>query len=219
MGAHKDVADVQAGRIYAGLTSADRVTNRRERLLEAGLQIMGTPELAPITVRKVLEHSGVAPRYFYESFADLDALQLAVFDQLIEEAEERAVQAMVTAPRRPSLRIRAVLTEMVDLLLDDPRKGRVLLMEPITSPLLGPRFSDEVRRFAGLLARHSPAVWRGEDAGSRPVRITAQFALGGFAATMTAVLTDSVPAGREALIDDLTALFLGLGTTFERLTR
>ncbi len=208
---------VTEGRIYGGQTPADRAAARRARLLDAGLQVLGTPDLGPVTVRKVIDESGLAPRYFYDHFTDLDQLQLAVFDQLITEAEHLAKLAMVTAAPRSRDRIRAVLEAMVDLMLDDPRKGRVLLMQPATSPVLGPRFHAEVQRFADLLARYSPAAWRGADPHSRPVRVTAQFAIGGFTAALTAVLADGVPVDRRLLVDDLTMLFIGLGTAFHNL--
>jgi AcrR family transcriptional regulator len=199
------------------MTSTERADGRRSRLLDAALDLMGNPELGPPTVRKVLSRSGVAPRYFYDYFSDLDDLQRAVFRMLTAEAEQRGTAAMVAAPARTTTRTRAVLAAMVDLLLNDPRKGFVLLVEPLHSPVLGPLFATELRRFAGLLATYSPAVWRGEDPDSRAVLVTTQFALGGFAATMSAALIGQIPADRDRLVDELTVLFLGVGSTFRRL--
>lgn len=209
---------ITEGRVYGGMTSAARAQDRRSRLLDAALDMMGNPELGPPTVRKVLSRSGVAPRYFYDHFADLDELQVAVFGLLTTEAEQRATAAMRAAPRGAAARTRAVLSTMVDLLLDDPRKGHVLIVEPLNSPVLGPVYAADLRRFAGLLASYSPAVWRGEDPESRAVLVTTQFALGGFAATMNAVLTGELPDDRNRLVDELTALFLGVGSTFRRLS-
>lgn len=211
--------DRAEGRFYAGMTSADRSADRRVRLLAVGLDLMGTPALGPITVRKVLAQSGLAPRYFYDHFTDLNELQLAVFNQLVEEAEHLAKRAMVTAAHNPRARTRAVLDAMVNFMLDDPRKGRVLLIEPMTSLVLGPCFMAEQRRFAGLLARYSPAVWDGEDAAANPVKHTTQFAIGGFATVMAAVMAEGPPEDRTPLLEDLTTMFVGLGATYKYLSR
>ncbi len=200
------------------MTSAERDEDRRSRILEAALDLMGDPQLGQPTVRKVLSHSGVAPRYFYNYFSDLDELQLAVFGMLTAEAERRAVAAMLAAPRRTAARVRDVLSAMIDLLLDDPRKGRVLLVEPLHSHVLGPAYATELHRFASLLAHYSPAVWRGEDVESQAVITTTRFALGGFAATMSAALTGELHSDRDRLVDDLTALFLGVGSTFRQMS-
>jgi AcrR family transcriptional regulator len=204
--------------VYGGMTSTERAEDRRSRMLDAALDLMGSPELGPPTVRKVLSRSGVAPRYFYDHFTDLDELQLAVFAMLAAEAEQVGTAAMLAAPRRTAARTRAGLAALADLLLDDPRKGRVLVVEPLRSPVLGPAYATQLRRFASLLANYSPAVWRGENPESRAVLVTTQFALGGFAATMTAVLTGELPDDRKRLVDELTALFLGVGSTFRRLS-
>lgn len=211
--------DRVGGRFYGGMSSAHRSADRRTRLLAAGLHLMGTPALGPITVRKVLEQAGLAPRYFYDHFTDLGELQLAVFKQLAEEAEHLAKHAMVTAAYSPQARIRAVLEAMVNFMLDDPRKGRVLLVEPMTSSVLGPCFIAEQQRFAGLLARYSPAVFNGEDATADPVKRTTQFAIGGFAAVMAVVMAEGCMQDRELLVDDLATIFVGLGVAYQHLSR
>src|SRR3546814_8101517 len=60
-------------RSYGGVDGALRVAQRREALIEAGLELMGSAE-PELTVRGVCKKAGVAARYFYESFTDRDAL-------------------------------------------------------------------------------------------------------------------------------------------------
>lgn len=209
---------ITPGRIYAGSTPAEREKDRRARLLAAGLEVMGSGEPV-ITVRKIVDQSAVSPRYFYDHFAGIEELQIAVFEALLAEAEELAISAMLVAPRGPRHRIRAVIAAMVNFLLDDPRRGRVLLVTPIASPVLGPRYSQAVRRFAGLLAKYSPAVWRGAEPASGTVERTARFAMGGFAAAMASAIAGENDLDRESLVDDLTTLFLAVGKAYNGLGR
>lgn len=203
---------VTEGRTYGGLTAEDRATARRMRFLEAGLDVMGARDQA--SVRKVLVRSKLAPKFFYEEFAGLEELEAAVFDSVVAEAETKALAALARAPRGSRARIRAVLSAMTDLLLDDPRKGRILLVPP---PHLLTRRSDEITRFAGLIAEHSKAVWRGHEAEFHGVSVSTMFAMGGFTETLTAVLDGRLEIDREVLVDDLTELFLGTGSAFRRM--
>ncbi|HET7735452.1 MAG TPA: hypothetical protein VFK52_05730 [Nocardioidaceae bacterium] len=208
---------ITAGRTYAGQSAADRAAERRARLLDATLDLLGSREA--LSVRGVIERSGVAPRYFYEEFDDLGDAQVALFRTLVTEAEHRALAALATAPRRARDRIRAVLSEMVALMLDDPRRGRVLLLESLGSETLGALRAAELRRFAGLLVTHSGAAIDGRETSSSSVVRTAAFAMGGFTETLSEVLQTGGEVDREDLVDDLTELFLGTGWALRRMRR
>lgn len=199
----------QGARRYGGRAAEERVAERRARLLAAGLELMGTRGVAGTTVRGVAEESGLAARYFYESFPNVEALQLAVFEQIAAEAAARSLGALATTPAGTPARTRAVLAEMVDLLLEDPRKGRVALIESITSPVLGPRVLEESRRFAGMLAATTSAGDPGVAPEGLPVevRLRAQFLIGGVAHTLGAALQGDIVVERERLVDVLVDLF------------
>ncbi|GAA1507293.1 TetR/AcrR family transcriptional regulator [Nocardioides humi] len=203
----------ESARRYGGRAAAERVAERRARLLAAGLELMGTRGVAGATVRGVAEESGLAARYFYESFPSIEALQLAVFEQIAAEAAARSVAALATAPEGVEgveERTRAVLAEMADLFLEDPRKGRIALLESITSPVLGPRVLEESRRFAGMLAATASS---GDPAGSPeglPVELLlrARFLIGGVAHALGAALQGDLDVERDRLVDVLVELFL-----------
>ncbi len=83
----------------------------------------------------------------------IEALHLAVYDTVIEESARRSVTGTGRGATRYELaRTRAVLSELVDLILADPRKGRILvLLETTASPALGRRSLQESSRFAGMV--------------------------------------------------------------------
>jgi hypothetical protein len=132
-------------------------------------------------------------------------------------AEERGLAALRAPARGPRPRIRAVLAAMVDLMLEDPRRGRVVLIEALGAPALGERRLAEVQRFAGLLGFHSAQALGGRESGSRAARVTSQFAVGGFAETMALVLQGQLVIDRDDLVNDFTELFVGLGPSFSRM--
>jgi AcrR family transcriptional regulator len=205
-------------RDYGGLPASERVAERRERLLAAGLQLLGTAGVGGLTVRGVIEESGLAPRYFYESFDNVEELQVAVFNRVAGEVEVVAREAILTAPRNARARIHAVITGVVHLLTEDSRKGRIILVASLGSPRLAPLRTEQVNRFAALLAVQSRNVWRDRAADSHAVVTTSHFAVGGFAEILAAVLEGRITVDVSVLVEDLTELFLGTGVAFRRMS-
>src|SRR4051794_9638175 len=89
-------------RSYGGVSAADRVAERRKRVMAAGLDLFGTHGYTATGVKDVCRAAGVTDRYFYESFADRKALFLAVFDSRIEQLLEIVVAAVAAAGPAPA---------------------------------------------------------------------------------------------------------------------
>lgn len=140
-----------AARGWAGTSLADRRADRRARLLEVGLDLLGTQGSAAVTVRSVCRLARLTDRYFYENFADRDALLLAVYDRVAEEAGTAIVAAVADTGPDPERTARAAIEAFLAVLVDDPRKGRVLLLEPLTDPTLGVRGSVASAMFVDLV--------------------------------------------------------------------
>jgi AcrR family transcriptional regulator len=141
---------------WAGTTLADRQAERRNTLLDVGLELLGTQGSAAVTVRSVCRLAKLTDRYFYENFADREALLLAVYDRVATEASEALLAAVADAPAELTARSRAAVEAFLGVLTDDPRKGRVLLLEPLTDATLGmrgvalsPMFAELVRAQLG----------------------------------------------------------------------
>ena len=98
---------------------------------------------------------------------------------------------------------------MVDLLLEDPNKGRLLLLEAQTSPILADRVRQETLRFAGMLAATATTGDPLTDAELIPAetRLAAQFLIGGMSAAVASVLRGDIGIDRDALTETLVMLF------------
>src|SRR6202022_421569 len=92
---------VTSTRPYRGIKPDDRRAERRARLLDAGLSILGS-EAGPeaVTVRGVCRQSGVSARYFYESFSDGDVFVGAVSDGVTAALAAPTQAAVTAAPPR-----------------------------------------------------------------------------------------------------------------------
>ena len=123
-----------AGRAYGGVSLDERISERRARLVEAGIELFGTKGLRATTVRSVCAAAGLTDRYFYESFATLEALLQAVYQALMD-----GLRARMSAPVPASARGRADAAEVerrftagYELWFEavrDPRFARIVLAE------------------------------------------------------------------------------------------
>lgn len=147
-----------AQRIWAGTTLADRRATRRRQFIDAGLELLGSDGTAAVSVRAACRTARLTERYFYENFADRDALLLAVYESVAEEARDALVDAVAAAPQRTEDLVRAAVTAFVELIIDDPRKGTVLLLAPLTDPALTRRGSELLPAFTALIQDQLPAT-------------------------------------------------------------
>ena len=68
---------VTALRTYAGEQGDERIARRREQLMDAALEVLGSDDGGALTVRGVCREAKLTARYFYESFDSADDLVAA----------------------------------------------------------------------------------------------------------------------------------------------
>lgn len=137
---------------WAGTTLSARRADRRRRFLDAALDLLGTRGSAAVSVRSVCREAQLTDRYFYENFADRDALVGAVYDELAREAGEVLIGAVAAVPGEDYEPVaRAAVEAFLDYLAADPRRGRVLLQEPLADPALAARGIELSPAFATII--------------------------------------------------------------------
>jgi AcrR family transcriptional regulator len=115
---------------------------RRDELVAAGVQLLGGPSGPAVTVRAVCRQAELTERYFYESFADRDEFVRAVYDDVCARAMSALTSA--TTPRE-------AVEQFVALMVDDPVRGRVLLLAPAVEPVLVHSGAQWMPNFIDLL--------------------------------------------------------------------
>lgn len=143
-------------RTWGGSTLTDRRATRRGQLLESGLDLLGAETGSTVSVRAVCRGARLTERYFYESFADREDFVLAVYEHVASTAHHALTESVRDAPAEPEARAAAAVTAFVELMVDDPRKGRVLLLAPITDPALSTRGVQLIPTFAELIREELP---------------------------------------------------------------
>lgn len=187
--------------IYRGTSAEQRREQRRRRLLDAALDIIGTRGWASTTVRGVCERAKVGPRFFYESFPDLDALAAAVHDEIIDIAVRSSLDALAAAPDGIAAKTRAAVTAILTSLIDDPRRARVAFAEAHGSETLMRRRAAAMRTIADVVADQERALLDPPPGSDTLVRAVSLMITGGAAELVLAWLDGGMDISREELID------------------
>ncbi len=140
-------------RRYGGVLPEERQRVRRVRLLEGGLEVFGTKGYHAATVREVCVAAQLTERYFYESFKTLPQLFLAVYAELAEQLMTRTLQVMAKAEPTPLGLLEPAMRVFLEFVRDDPRRGRVMLMDSLA-------VNAEVAELSGATARDYSAMLR-----------------------------------------------------------
>lgn len=197
---------VKAG-TYRGMSAERRVADRRTRLIEATLEVWGRDGGPRVTMTRICIEAGLTERYFYESFDGLEAALTAVMDDIAAQIAERSVAALASAEGGAHDRVRAGIGAFVEILTDDPRKGRVAIVESLSIDALRPHRAELLRQFAELSAREARELYGAEAWGEAEGRLAATMFIGGVAELVTAWIDGTVRASPDDIVDAATHHF------------
>jgi AcrR family transcriptional regulator len=184
---------------WSGVPLEDRQVLRRDELIAAGVQLLGGEGGPAVTVRAVCRETGLTERYFYESFTDRDEFVRAVYDDVCARAMSALMSA--TTPRE-------AVERFVALMVDDPVRGRVLLLAPAVEPVLVRSGAEWMPSFIDLLQRKLTQI--GDHVRQKMI---ATSLIGGLTALFTAYLDGRLAASREQFIDYCVEMLLSRATT------
>ncbi|MBB3037531.1 TetR/AcrR family transcriptional regulator [Hoyosella altamirensis] len=194
-------------KVWAGTTLEERRAERRRNLMEAALSLIGDEGCTAVTVRSVCRKAGLTDRYFYENFNGRDDLVVTTFDEVAVEALTLLRDSISSLPDDSlETRARTIVNAFLSFAIDDPRKGRLLLVEPLAEKALtgvGVTFGPTITK---LMRAQFPA---GTDRPSRTSRaMTALGLTGSLGALFSAWLAGTLRVTRDELTDHCVILIL-----------
>jgi AcrR family transcriptional regulator len=193
-------------RSYRGVAQPERVAARRDALIEAGLDSLHDDGLSGASVRSICARARLTPRYFYENFADLDELLVAVVDAVAAEVATAALAAMADASPDLLAQVRALVDAGYGVVAQDRRNATALLVAAAGHGPLVDRRQRIVLDYVDLALAHLPALGA---FGDRPAaRATALFLMGGSVELIGAVLSGTLRLSRQRVVDRLSALWV-----------
>jgi len=198
------VSDSEQRRSWAGSTMDERRAQRREQLIRAARDLLGTGET--VSVRAVCRAARLTERYFYESFEDRDALVIAAYERASQEAVAAVAQAVAASDGSPEAVARAAVRVAVEQVVDDPARGHVLIVAPLTNPILFEKREELAPILTGLIREQLP---------SRTSESERDMVALGIAGALTQIfysyLTGRLVVEREAFVEHCVRLLLSAG--------
>lgn len=193
---------------WNGLSTEERQRERRRLLVDAAFELLATEGSAGTTVRAVCAHARLNPRYFYESFTDLDELVVAVYDDVLRQLQRRVGAAVADAEDDDDA-MRASVEATVRFVDEDRRRGRILYIEALGNEALNRR---RVQSGAGLveLVQQDHSRRDGDRHDPRIGRLGAAVLVGGFTEVLVGWLDGRIQLPTEELVADATEVFLAI---------
>jgi AcrR family transcriptional regulator len=184
------------------MSAEDRQADRRRRLLESCLDVVGDLGVAGTTVDRVCAEASLTKRYFYESYADLDALLLAAADELFTETLRRMQDVVAAHPGEDHTH--GVVLTLVDVLSEDPRVAR-LYAECPSHPVLRARREEAITAFTTFVATDVLAPPAVPITDARRL-IATRMLVAGTTDLVTSWLAGDIEADRDAIVETIERL-------------
>ncbi len=204
---------------WRGVPLDERQAERRRILVDAAFELLGTVGVAGTTVRGVCEAAQLNPRYFYESFDDLDALLVAVFNRTAQAGLAVILEAVAsTRDDDAIITTRAVMNSFLRFITDDPRRAQVLYVAGLGNEALARRRLEAMIEMAELIAS-------GRSTDEEPihpdpvVEVAASLVVGGMSELVITWLHGRVDLTLDELIDDASVLFVAVGDAAARIAQ
>lgn len=127
---NSDIDVISSGpKIYRGQNAEERIGERRKRLIEVGIELYGAQGFRATSVKMVCLAAGLTERYFYESFANGEALLCETCTVIMDGMRQQAAEAMEQVGDSVSERVRVAAHTYFSALLAHPAAGRITLFE------------------------------------------------------------------------------------------
>jgi AcrR family transcriptional regulator len=204
---------------WSGLDQDERRARRRALLLDAAFDLLGTEGAAATTVRAVCQKAELNARYFYESFEDIDALLIAVYDHVLEGLHAATASVAASPDMAPLMVARIGLDAIVRFIDEDRRRARILYVEAVSNPALNRhRRESDIAAIATLeeAAVEAAGSW---PEGERVSAIGAAMLIGGMSEVLIDWIDGRIDVTRDQLVEDLAVLALALGEATEKIAR
>lgn len=199
-------------RTYGGQSADARRLARRVRLLDAAIEVIADDAWRTVTVDRLCADAGLNKRYFYESFATLDDVAAAAVDDIADDVRTATVNVAAHRADEPlDQQARAVVDALVRALVEDPRRGRILLGGVAGSVALHEHRGAVMRGLTAVLVSHARSVHGVELEKDPLAEVAPAFIVGGTADAILAYLDGRARMSLDSLVTALTTLWLITG--------
>jgi AcrR family transcriptional regulator len=180
-------------------------------LLDAAFDLIAQRGAGQLRIERICQAAGLNKRYFYESFADLDAAIVGVLDRLAGESIAITLAAMDRCDGSTAELTRAGIETLVRHLTDDPRRARVLFGETPAGEATAPHRAEAIHQIVGAASARGRSMHHLGDTPDPVIDLASAVLVGGTSQAVLDWLDGRLHGDLDAFIDDLVALWVVLG--------
>lgn len=204
-----------AHKLYRGQSAAERIAERRQRLIETAIALYGSAGFRATSVKTICLAAGLTERYFYESFANGEALLCAAYTQITDNLRLQALAAMALCNDTLEQRAKAAAEAYFAGIQDDPAAGRVILFEMEgVSATVDAHFVQELSKTTELFLEWFFSEAQEENGNPLHARIMAQGAVGALYQIAKEWIRSGFALSTEVMAQHMQVLFLGIRAAY-----
>lgn len=143
--------------MWNGRNTADRQQERRQRLLEAGIEIMGTGGVQSVNVRAICREAKISERHFYEAFANKNDFVIAVYNAVVEDAFS-ILAAATDGSSDMETTLAQLIGAWIDFVHQDSRRGRIIAVEAAANRALAQRGREVAATMLQFFLSHTTSA-------------------------------------------------------------
>lgn len=200
------VSETEVTRPYRGVPAEERRAERRAKLITALLDLLAEGGMESVSIRAVSDRAQLTRRYFYENFADLDALLAAAFDEVNAEIVTALFEASTNSDAGTAGQARAALAAGLGVVTTHKGKARLIVASTTTGGALADRRIAAVDALAAVV--RAEAIRSGVTTAipDRLLDTAAILLVGGVTELIARWLSGSIATSKDQLVDDCAQL-------------
>lgn len=199
-------------RNYGGEAPELRMARRRARFIEAGAVLFSRIGYRKTTMRALCTEAGLTDRYFYESFASIEDLLVAVYEELMGEMQGSIMVALQEAG--PGRDTDALIDTGLDAFfrqVENTAAARVIWLEVLgVSPRVDQVYNRGLRGFAEFMLMLSRTVAPQWPVPDEIARVVAMGMIGAASEAAKDWLMSGYQRPREHLVRGIAMIFKGI---------
>ncbi|HTW41799.1 MAG TPA: TetR/AcrR family transcriptional regulator [Solirubrobacteraceae bacterium] len=201
------------------MSVVERREQRREQLLDAGLELFGTEGYAGSSIRAISAAASLNSRYFYESFSSREDLLYHVYQRAVQDVAS-AVIAATASQQTVEDQAREGLRASWEVLTGDRRKARVIVLEVVGVSERLERVRRENRHaMADILLRNALSLaGAGVELRMDPV-LTARALIGASMEVLVDWIHGDLDISKEEIVEQLTRMYAAVAEASVQPTR
>lgn len=196
---------------YAGKSASTRERERREKLVAAGIALIGRNGFAATSIDALCAEAGLTKRYFYQSFSSREELLTASYDAANREFIKAIMQAAAPHLQDSKNLVRTGLQTCFQWVQDHPDEARLIMLEAVSvRAQIGHVYGDRYDEFVSLLVNFTKPFLEDGGPGDNVLRVMAKGSVGAIMHLCQGWITTDFKQPLDQLVDGMERIFSGM---------